>query len=450
MTTVDLVVKGGRIYSSTGSITSDIVVDEGKIIAISNDATLQQADRIIDATGKLIFPGLVDTHCHFRDPGFTHKEDWETGSRAAAFGGVTFAIDMPNTTPPPNTVARFIEHQENANKKSLIDFNHWAMPTIREEIPKIAEAGAVGFKFFMKSAHYPYGSEFAIVDHAAMLETFREIAKTGRPCAVHPHNQMIWEQRLERLKAEKRVDHEAFDEATYSDDAIMETSAIAPLILLANSEGCKLRVLHVYNVHNLKLVRALRNAGYNFTTEMNPWAVFPMRTGIGWTNERFSSENMESDWEALNDGTIDVIGCDHAPNTRDEVEKAKANVFNSVITVLTSVEFYLAMFLSEFHRGKITLEKLVELWCENPAKHIGLFPKKGILQTGADADFTIIDLNHEWTIRADDMVSKCKATVYDGRKVKGAPTHTVVRGNLVVDNREVVGKPGYGEFTRPL
>ena len=446
---VDLMIKGGSVWQEgQGFVDVDVAIHQGSVVAISApDAEMPSAERTVDAHGLKVIPGLIDTHIHLRDPGFTYKEDYETGTRAAAAGGVTMVVDMPNTDPVPNTVERFRAHRENAAAKSLVDFNHWAAPTRLDQIAPIAAEGAAGFKFFMISHHYPYDNPdqfISLSEPYRIYQTMSEIAETGRPCVVHPHNQDMWMSLVDLYEGSGRKTPEDREEAyRYADDFI-QTSAVASLLFLAESTSCDLRVLHNNWVPLLRFVRAMKQAGYRATFEQNPWAVF----GFGVADQ---VQNADEIWASLSDGTIDVIASDHAPHSPQEVEQAHENAFRSVIVSITLEEHMLAMYLTEINgAGRISLYRLVELLSTNVAKHIGVYPKKGTIRVGSDADITLIDMEKEDVIDATRLYSKCGTTPYEGWKLKGMPVATLVRGRFVMEDGQVIGEPGYGEFTPPI
>lgn len=446
---VDLVIKGGSVWQEGQNfVDANIAIDDGVIIGIgAGEGDFPDAERVVDASGLKVIPGLIDTHIHLRDPGFTYKEDYETGTRAAAAGGVTMVVDMPNTDPVPNTAERFRAHRENAATKALVDFNHWAAPTNIDEIAAIAAEGAMGFKFFMISHDYPYDNPdqfISLSDPYRIYQTMTEIAATGRPCLVHPHNQNMWMSLVDLYENQDLKTPEHREEAYRFADNFIQTSAVASLLFLARSTGCDLRVLHNNWTPLLDFVRTMKLAGYRATFEQNPWAVF----GFGVKDQ---VTDVDEVWTSLSDGTIDVIGSDHAPHSREEVAKAQENAFRSVIVSITLEEHLLAMYLTEINgAGRISLYRLVELLSTNVAKHIGVYPKKGTLKVGSDADITLIDMDKEGVIDAARLYSKCGITPYEGWLLKGMPVGTLVRGRFVMEDGEVIGEPGYGKFTRPL
>lgn len=436
-----LIVKGGMVLVDGELTRCDIVADGGRIVGLEDRAG-GVADQVVDALGKYVIPGVIDSHVHFREPGYTYKEDFETGSRAAAAGGITMFMDMPNLEPPPNSVENYRRQRVLAEAKSIVDYNHWAMPTIAEEIPKLAEEGALGFKFFMKSAHYPYDGPISISNNAAILETFKLIVKTGLPCAVHPHDMQLWERRLDQMMTSGRNGTDAWNEVTYGDEDVVETVAISTLALLAHATGLKLRVLHIQGLPQVQLTRMLKSAGYGFIAETNPWAVFHIEP-IAVRGDEHAAAN----WEALNDGTIDIIGSDHAPHTWDEHQKAMTSTLDSVVAGYPLAEHWLSLYLTEVNRGRLSLGQLSRLASENVARHLNIYPRKGVIRVGSDADLVVVDMDQESVLgETYPVYSKIGFSPLAGHELKGMPVYTISRGEVVMDHLEVTGRPGRGQF----
>lgn len=445
---VELVIRGGQVWQENrGFQAIDLAIDDERVVAIgAKDWDFPQGRRVIDATGLKVIPGLIDAHVHFRDPGFTYKEDYETGSRAAAAGGVTMVVDMPNTNPVPNTVERFREHRANAASKAVVDFNHWASPTILNEILGIAAEGAAGFKFFMISQHYPYDNPeqfIALSEPYRIYQTLERVAETGRPCLVHPHNQDMWKRLIEKYVEADTTKPVYREEAYVFADNFVQNSAIASLMLLAQSTGTRLHILHNNYQPVIRLIRAMKTAGYDAVMEMNPWAIF----GKGIPEVGIDEAPL---WEALRDGTIDLLASDHAPHSTEEWLKSRDDAFHSIVSSLTIVELMLAMFLTKINDGApFSLHRLVELFSTNVAKSLGVFPQKGSIRIGSDADLAIIDMEKEGVIDAAKLYSKCKNTPYDGWSLKGMPIATISRGRVVMEQGEVTAESGSGRFIPP-
>ncbi|HEX6208490.1 MAG TPA: dihydroorotase family protein [Actinomycetota bacterium] len=444
----DLAIRGASVWREDGTFRRlDLGIREGKVVALAVPAwDFPSAGRVVDAEGRLLLPGLIDTHVHLRDPGFTYKEDYETGTRAAAAGGVTMVVDMPNTDPVPNTVERFRAHRANAASKSLVDFNHWASPTVPEEIRGIAREGAMGFKFFMISHHYPYDNPeqfISIAEPHRIYRTMVEIAATGRPCLVHPHNQSMW-QELTREFVEAGTTLPKHREAAYTYAGnFVQNSAIATVMLLADVTRCRLRVLHNNYPPVIRLVRGMKAAGYQAVMEQNPWAIF----GKGIPDHTIDEGPI---WESLNDGTIDLLASDHAPHSTDELLESRADAFNSIVSSLTIVEHMLALFLTRIAEGApLTVHRLVQLFSTNVAKHLDVYPRKGTIRVGSDADLVLVDLDERGIVDSTKLYSKCGNTPYEGWPLRGMPVMTVAGGRVVMEDRVVTAEPGSGRFIPP-
>lgn len=455
LATVDLLLKNGLIYTSNGFVQGNIVVDEGKIVGIvASDLVI--ADKAIDLEGKHVLPGFMDTHCHFREPGYTHKEDFESGTKAAAAGGISMAVDMPNTNPVPNTAEKYKEHVRIAQEKTVVDFNRFASPTNMAEIPKIAELGAAGYKIFMRAGikdTYPYISDTHIGNEYVIYRTFQEIAKTGLPCLVHAWNQRIWQEIYQQCVNAGKSTYPELNEAYETGDHMLVTTAVSELIMFAKLTQVNLRVCHVNYKPIMDLIRDAKRTGIHVSAELNPWLSLPFYSENGAslcgrvTAADYNKGRMNDIWEALEDGTIDVIGSDHSPHTRKEF--AHPNAFEAPLGA-PSIEHFLKILLTQVNKGNLRLERLVKLCSENPAKELHLYPSKGSIQMGSDADFTVVDMNAHGKLTSDGMYSKAALTPYEGFEFKGAPVYTIVRGNIMMDHGEVIGKRGEGKFITPI
>ena len=348
-----------------------------------------------------------------------------------------------------------------SKSKAFVDFNHWALPTKLEEIPKIASLGAVGFKFFMvlpKGAKpvYPYLPETSIIDYGQILRTFEEVAKTKLPCVVHPLEPEIWrEAEIDIVEKQNRHDIDAYLDCYSYKDSLTLTTSSSMLVLIANSVGAKLRLAHVCWRPQLELARVLKSSGYSFTTEINPWTFFLTKEDnkrLGPFSHGIYHEGREQDsiYEFLEDGAVDIIATDHAPHTREELEQGRKDFFASPKGTPV-LQDYLRLFLDAINKGKLTLDTFVKLACENPAKHAQLYPRKGAIEVGSDADLILIDMKKEYTISNDKVYSKCGWTPWDGRRVNGSQELVFLRGRLITEDYDkVVGSQGEGGFVKPV
>ena len=448
--TVDMVIRDGRIYTPQGFYDGDIVVEDGKIQSLTKSSLSIQADKVLDARGNLVLPGMIDMHVHFRDPGFPDREDFQSGTSAAAAGGVTTVADMPNTVPSVTSVEALREKVEIADRKALIDFAliAGAGELSADMLVSLAKGGVVGYKTFMIARF----KELAASD-GQMLDNFETIAETGLPCMIHAENEDIVSRGIEKAKALGRVDPIAHSEFR---PPIAEVEATARTIMLAGETDVHLHICHMSTKGAAKVLGWAKKRRRKVTGEtsanylllnsevmkkVGPYAKIdpPLR----------SPQDQEALWEALNGGVIDVIASDHAPYPKEDKEKGWQNIYDAP-SGGTGVETTLPLMLDCVNRGLITLERLVETFAVNPAKIMGLYPRKGVLAPGSDADIIIVDPMSQFVIKGEKLHSKQKITALEGYGGKGRPLTTIVRGKVIMEGGEVVGKPGFGEYLKPL
>jgi dihydroorotase (multifunctional complex type) len=463
VTAADLTIRSRRIHTPDGWRDGLIVVVGGRIAEIRSDGeggTEVQADRHVDATDRVVIPGLIDTHAHMRDPGFTDKEDWTTGSQAAAAGGVTTALDMPNVLPPTTDAAKLTAHLANAKAKSVVDFGHNAAATVPENIAALADAGATAFKIFMMSdvgRSYPHMPGIAVDDHATLFRVCEEVAKTGRPLFVHPWDQSLYQLFVERAWATTGRDFRSYARAGRSAEGIVLDSGIATMILLQRATGVRLHILHVMTAGGVDQIRAAKAAGQAVTGEINPASLYVTNT---WESvERLGpyalgmwvpDAHAEAIRQATIDGTIDVVGTDHAPHTREEKEIGWTDMFASP-GGSPMLQHYLSLLLDDVNKGRLELDRVVELCSTAPARLVNLYPRKGAIAPGSDADLVIVDMEREMVIRAAESYHKCGWSNLEGRTVTGVPVMTILRGRVIAEDGVVLVEPGTGEpVTAPV
>jgi len=453
----DTVVRGGTIVSPSGRVSADLAIRDGRVAAVVAPGTPLETERTIDASGKHVLPGAIDVHSHHREPGFTHKEDIISATSASAAGGVTTSFAMPNVEPPPNSVDRLQPMFELYERKAIIDWNVNAAGTVVAEIPGLATCGIAAFKVFMVAdtgRSYPHMPGIGVHDHGELLGIFEAVADTGLPLMVHPHDQQLMNH-IERGYWERgERDFRAYARAYAAHDGIIWDSAAALLLRLQQATGTHLHLLHTQTTGVVEQLRRAKSSGQHVTAELNPWAVF---LGNDWeTVERLGSyalsywipeKNTEPLWEALRDGTIDLISTDHAPHLREEKELGWTDGWKAH-TGTPSAQFYVSLLLDASRQGRLSLEQLVELTSAAPARAFGL-RDKGRLEVGADADLAIVDLEAELEISDEIVLSKNGWTPYAGRRVHGLVETTIVRGRVVYEAGRVVGEPGWGRQVRP-
>jgi len=445
---VDLVVKNSKIYTPYGFFDGSIIVDDGKIIALRKGTPSENADKVLDAKGMHLLPGMVDMHTHFRDPGFLEREDFTTGTTAAAVGGVTTVVDMPNTVPSVTTAAIVRDKVSIADKKSLVDFAliGGAGDVTDDDLMEMAAEGVIGYKTFMTARF----KELA-ADDAKMVDNFYTIATTGLPCLVHAENQTIVNSLMERAVEMGRIDpiaHCEFRPAIAEEEATMRT------VMLARDTGVHLHICHMTAAGAVDILEWAQEQDQMVTGETSPNYLF-LNSDAMKKHGPYAKidpplrgpDDQEALWWGLNNGIIDVIASDHAPYPTELKEKGWDNIFDAPSGGV-AVEYSLPLMLNAVNQGLTSLNRLVEVFSENPAKICSIYPKKGSLLPGADADFVLVDMNKEYEIKGSELHSKQKKTAFEGWKVKGKPIHTFVRGTTIVENCVPIGKAGYGKYQR--
>ncbi len=446
MNKVDLLIRNGKVYTPEGFQDLDVGVKGEKIAFLAMPGTIPEAETTIDADGKYVLPGIIDIHTHVRDPGLTHKEDFETASRAAAAGGVTMIYPQPNLDPVPNTVENYRKEIEAGESKSLVDFSPPASPLLYEEgwVPKLAAEGAPSFKIFQKVAAYPYSTPAGTTDTARIYGAFKEIAKTGKRCGVHPFDHCFYDERERARKAGlpiPRTEEQEYVSAQYS------------LFYLAKKAGMKWYAMHCTYPDSIELVRWAKNLWDVVASFDASWLRLFYSPRI-WDAKRGEwveygipvspPDHTTKIWAALKDGTIDCLGTDHAPHTREELTPPGAP--HKLTGSVSLLEWFGHLLLNEVNKGTISLEKLVEVTSVNAAKIFGFYPRKGVIEPGSDADLIICDLEKEWTITSEKVYTKTQLNPHHGKKIKGKVTHTILRGKVIMEEGKVIGKPGYGKF----
>ena len=450
--TVDLRIHGGTLQSSNGSLEADLLIDAGKVVGVVSPGSEADATQTIDAVGQWIMPGIVDMHVHTRVPGYEYKEDFRTASRAAAVGGVTSFMDMPNVEPPTETVELLEAKREIAARDCHVDWGHWVAPTKLDQIPLLAEAGATGFKIFQVGGGYPHDPRLVLSDPGRVYAAFEAVARTGLPCLVHAFAQTLLETISEQAwAAGKGRDIKTFS-SIYTRD-IVWSAAVGQLLELASETGVRLHLLHTHAGASLRLLRRAKEAGHHVTVGIDPKYFHLTARDLAEGGARgmpggFIVENEErlaEIWRSLDDGTIDVIDSDHAPHTLEDLKRAEADPWTGPWGG-PHLEHMLSLLLTDVHTGKLRLARLVQLMCENPARIAGLYPRKGALQPGSDADVVIVDPERVVVPRDEGMESKSAWTPYAGWQLRGAPVRTLLRGKTVAQDGRVTGQPGDGRY----
>jgi dihydroorotase len=417
----DLLIKGGITATPNGIAEADVGVVDGKIVAVGALANAKAAE-IFDAKGLHVLPGVIDTQVHFREPGNEHKEDLETGSRAAVLGGVTGVFEMPNTAPPTTTRAAIEDKLARAKNRMHCDYAFYAGAT-PQNVGALAELeripGVCGVKAFLGSST---GS--LLLNHP---DDILAALKGGtRRMAVHSEDE-------DRLEARKnlRVTGDVRSHPVWRDEEAARAST-ERVIRLAQQAGRRLHVLHVTTAEELPLLAAARDLVTVETTPQHLTLAAPEcyeRLGAyAQMNPPIrDARHREALWAAVSEGLIDVIGSDHAPHTREEKDK----VYPDTPSGMPGVQTLATILLDHVSAGRLTLERFVDLTSAGAARIFGI-AAKGRIARGFDADFTIVDLKKKRKIENSWIASRCGWTPFDGMTTTGWPVATIIRGKTVM------------------
>ena len=440
----DYVIKGGRVVTGDAVFEADVAIEGEKIVAVGHGLP---GKKTIDATGKYVMPGAIDSHVHFRSPGYDYKEDWQTGTGAAARGGVTTVLEMPNTNPPTGTLSALKIKQEIAARQAYVDYGIYGLLDEKNlgELEGLAAAGVSGFKCFMGNT---FGDLPAPSD-GAMLEGFETLARLGMRCTVHAENASIMARRQAHLEAAGRTDPLAHLAARPEVCAI---EAVSRAVIFAEWTGARLHIAHKSSKDALYVLRDAKRRGVDVTVETCPQYLLlstedhkKLGNVLRVNPPIREPGHQEPLWQALREGVVDMIATDHAPHTPEE--KSRASCWQCDCG-FPGVETQMPLMLTEVNKGRMSISDYVRWACVNPARAWGLFPNKGIIQAGADADIVLVDAKREWTVDQSQLFSKSKISPWHGRRVQGGPVLTMVRGHIVMDQGKVVAQPGWGKPAR--
>lgn len=431
--TFDVLIRGATVVNHDGEGVRDIAISGGRIAEIGDLGSAGAAE-IIDAAGLHILPGVIDTQVHFREPGLTHKEDLETGSRAAVAGGVTAVFEMPNTKPLTTTEDTLADKVRRARHRMFCDFAFFVGGTRDNiaEIPKLEKLeAAAGMKVFMGSS-----TGDLLVDEEDALD--RIIARISRRASFHAEDE-------DRLKARMHLRRKG-DPSSHPEWRDPEAALIATkrLVGLAEKHGKRVHVLHVSTAEEMEFLRHHKSYA---TVEVTPHHLtlqapecYERLGAYAQMNPPVrDARHRAAIWHALQSGVVDVLGSDHAPHTREE----KEHTYPDTHSGMTGVQTLVPTMLDHVNAGRLSLQRLVDLTSHGPQRLFGI-RNKGRIAVGYDADLTVVDLKRRVRISNDWIESRCGWTPYDGATVTGWPVGTFVRGHKAMWEGEING-PARGE-----
>ena len=440
----DILLKGGIVVTGTGISKADVGVKNGSIVALGPDLSADPAREVLDVTGKYIFPGIIDVHVH---P--VYLDDVEASSRVAAYGGTTTLLHFAYARTGESLYEQVEKMLLDGQRRSRLDFGlHGGMfeaPRQVPEIPKVMELGVRTFKFFLT-----YLKQGWYTDDYQLIKAMDILAERGGMAIVHCENGGAIDYLEDKYLKGPNASARFFNA---SRPAALEEEGIFRTIRLAEVVGCKVYIPHVTAERALRPIRVAQQEGLPVYAETCPQYlnltqdIIETRGALAKIGPPIrSAQDNEALWAALRDGTLSVVASDHAPKAKDVNGDFLVQGFGS-----PQIETLLPMtYLGGVNAGHLSLVRLVQVLSENPARIFGLYPRKGSITVGADADLVVFDPNREFTIRADNQHSNVGYTLYEGRSVLGWPEMSFQRGKRVLWNGEIVAEPGQGQFLPTL
>lgn len=455
----DTIITNADVVTESGIQALDIATSGGRIRALLERGTDAAAEHTIDATGQLVLPGAIDIHWHCRAPAYPQRGDFATETRAAAAGGVTTVFEMPISKPCCATGDIFRARKALGEANVYVNFGLYAAPGLlsRDEIEDMVAEGAIGFKIFMTTAPAGRFDEFeglCLPETPDLFHALQLVAETGLVCSVHAETESLIEWHSAQLKAANRNDVPSHGE---SRPPHVEASAIATLITLNEAAGANLHIAHVSSQHALETVRRFKESGVSVTAETCPHYLFFTEADLERVGP-YAKVNpplrqpadQAALWDGLADGTLMAVTTDHSPFTVEEKERARTDIWRTPPGAPGVEELVLGM-MDAALTGRFTLEQAVRLISTNGAKRFGVYPRKGVIAVGSDADLVIYDPQATTTIHPDMLFSQARECdkLYEGRTFQGQIRRTIVNGRTVFVDGEITGEPGWGEFVRP-
>ncbi len=449
--TADLWIANAQVVLEDQVVPGGVLIANGIIQQIVPDSEAVAAREVLDAGGKHLLPGVVDAHVHFNQPGREHWEGYRTGSMAAAAGGVTTILEMPlNATPPTISKFELERKRESVQGDSVVDYGLFGglVDNNLADLESLHAEGVIGFKAFMSNS----GVDFARIDDDLLYAGLEKTGRLGNVLAVHAENEYVTAYLSRVMKEAGRTDRASWYEAR---PPAQELEAIQRACYWAGVTGGALHVVHVSIPEGLQAIAASKKGGTDVTAETCPHFLFfdqqdyerlgPVAKCAPPIRAR---ETVEALWECVFDGLVDVIASDHSPCTWAEKEAGSQDIWQAWGGI-SGIQTMLPALLSEGVNARgLPLTRLMKMLATNPAVRYGIYPQKGTIRPGSDADLVLVDLEEEWTLQEDHLLYKNRHSPYTGCRFIGAVKSTLVRGKMVFTGGQIVMEPGHGMLVR--
>lgn len=442
------VVRGGTVATAYGVFGADIVIRDGTIAALTGDARDVAADETIDATGLTVLPGGVDPHTHMREPSRRDREGFATGTAAAAAGGITTIVEMPQSDPPVTDGASFALKRAGIEAHAIVDVALYggAVGQPRDRLVELAEAGVVAFKAFMCAS----SPDYPAVDDAQLYDALLAVTELGSLLTVHAENDALLQSGLLRLREAGRHDPLAHCE---SRPPLVEAEAVRRAIYLAGEANAHVHIAHVSAAQSLLAIDEGKASGHRVTAETCPQYLLLTEEDVARLGPYArcapairTPDHVEAMWRGLAEGTLDFVCSDHAPYTIEEKEAGRDSIWEAPLGLNVIQVMNPAVIDEAIHTWGFPLDHCAVITATNAARIFGLYPRKGTIQVGSDADLVLYDLDREWTVRAEELLTRHRWTPLAGRSIRGRVERTIVRGRTVYVDGRIVAEPGGGQF----
>ena len=447
--------RNGRLITPQGELRETLYMRAGKIAAIGNRPDLEQIATGVDCAGKYVLPGFIDGHVHLREMGTSDREDYYTGTQAAAVGGITTVMDMPNSKPNVITPDDFKARRDRVLERAYVNIGLyvWACGKNVERLQEFEQLGPIGFKIFTAEtgAYDPEFAQYITTDPALMYRIFQQTARMGTVTAVHSECQSLITHFETHARGNMAPDMRAY---LYSRPQSVEDVAVFSEVAMARETGAKLHICHVVGKGTVDFLRWAKREYYpNVSCEaapcnllMNDEDTVKLGSVAKFSPPVQAETHRRAVWDGLIDGTVDMVGSDHAPQNYEK--KHHPDIWQAS-PGSPALDYWVPLMLDRVARGEISLARFVDAAAAAPARRFGLYPAKGVLQAGADADVVVIDMDKTSTVEAARFKSKARYTAFEGWPLRGMPVMTFVNGKLVAKDGQITGTVGDGAFVQP-
>ena len=454
MNKYDVIIKNGNIVSEDSIKKGDIGILNGKIVEVSSKIEeLATANEVINAEGLYILPGLIDIHVHFNEPGRVDWEGFYTGSRSLAAGGVTTFFDMPlNSDPPLIYPDLFKVKKELAQEKSIIDFGILGgmVPQNLDYLGELKKCGVIGFKGFMSNSGI---KEFSHLDDNSLFDGLKIVSELNSVVMLHAESEVITSHLTTEAISDNRL---TVDDYVASRPIVSEIEAVDRAVCMAEATNCKIHIVHASNSAVVERVKLAKQRGVDVTVETCPHYLaltvddIKKQGAIVKCSPPVRSEKDVNDlWKVLIDGDIDIISSDHSPCSPQLKDMSKGKNIFTIWGGISSAQSTLNILLEEgYWKRGLKLELISKLTSTSPAKRFGIYPAKGTILVGSDADLAIIDLNQSFTLKKEDLLYKHPVSPFVGKNFRGKVVYTIAGGHKVFEKGKIVNNDHRGKLVK--